>query len=183
MLAWLFVRLGVTVQRFRERRVTRKLDPGRIGARAAAALAAALALAAPAAAQTEFRGGGFVSDFTSPCATDGWTTPNQIVARFRPAGQPGNSPTSNTLNLFFDSFTLHFAYPNGAQDIWLTTTSAATVGGAFGLQTDPQPQVRLLAPPSNTTPNPGEVHLVAEINHFAAVQNCQARVNLWLYQR
>lgn len=149
----------------------------------AGALAAALALAAPAAAQTEFRGGGFVSDFTSPCAPDGWSAPNQIVARFRPAGQPGNNPTSNTLNLFFDSFTMHFAYPDGAQNTWLTTTSAASIGGSFGLQTNPQPQIRLLAPPTGTTPNPGEVHLLAEINHFAFLQDCQARVNLWLYRR
>lgn len=162
--------------------MTRHLDPCR-----SAALAAALGmmtLAAPAAAQTtEFRGGGFVSDFTAPCATDGWGPPNQIVARMRPAGEPGNAANSSILNFFFDSFTMHFAFPTAAAGTWVTTTSAASIGGGFGVQTSPQPQVRVLTPPVGTTFTADERHVLAEILHFGGIQDCQARVNLWLYRR
>jgi hypothetical protein len=162
--------------------VTRHFDTCRSAAFAVAT--GLLALAAPAAAQTtEFRGGGFVSDFTAPCATDGWGPPNQIVARMRPAGQPGNPANSSILNLFFDSFTMHFAFPSAAAGTWVTTTGAASIGGGFTVQTSPQPQIRLLDPPAGTTFTTDERHVVAEILHFGAVQNCQARVNLWLFRR
>jgi hypothetical protein len=138
---------------------------------------------APAAAQTEFRGGGFVSDFSNACAAEGWGGANQIVARFRPAGEPGNSTTSNLLNLFFDSYAMHFAYPTGAPNTWLTTTAAAAIGSGFGVQTNPRPQVRILPPPTGTTFSADERHLVVEINHFSFVSNCRARVNLWLFRR
>lgn len=149
----------------------------------ALAAAVALCLATPAVAQTEFRGGGFVSDFTQPCTADGWQGANQIIARYRPAGATGNPADSAVLNLFFDSYTMHFAFPPAAAGTWSTATQATTIGGTFGTQTSPMPSLRLQTPPSGTTISGQELHLIADINNFSYVLNCQVRVNLWLFQR
>jgi len=160
------------------RSLSKKVIPG-------AALAALMLSAAPALAQsTEFRGGGFLSDFTQQCATDGWTGTVQVVARMRPAGLSGNSPTLNILNLFIGNYALHMRYPTAAVGTASTADQWAGIGGGFGVNGTPMPQVRLIASPAGTVFNAAtERHMLAEILNFAGVANCTARLNVWLHVR
>lgn len=149
----------------------------------ALALAVGGLLAPPALAQTEFRGGGFVADFSAPCAAEGWAGASQIVARHRPAGAPGNAGQTHLLSLFFDSYTLHFAFTAAPAGQWVTAQTAAAVGATHALQTDPAPRIRLLPPPAGTVQGPDEVHLLVEIDHFSFLPNCRARANLLMSRR
>src|SRR5690606_28060755 len=57
----------------------------------ALSLMAGVASAGAAGAATEWRGGGFLTDFTN-CEASGWTGTQIIRARVRPSGLPGNHP-------------------------------------------------------------------------------------------
>lgn len=146
----------------------------------AAAAFAFGAAAAPAAAQTEFTGGGFLSGWNAACAGSGWGGVVQVTARVRPGGLPGNLPNHTTVNLFFDSATMHFRYRPLANGTWSTTASAITLAGAFAEQTDPRPRVRARAAPAGTTASGSELHMVADIQHFGQTRNCIVQMNLWL---
>lgn len=141
--------------------------------RSGAAAAVLGALAAPAMAQVEFHGGGFLSDFSSACAADGWGGVQQVVVRLRPANEGGN-PNFNVANLFLDAYTLHFRFPAASLNTWVNVTEATTIGGTFGTQTNPRPRIRLLPPPSGTAWGDSERHLIAEIDHFSHLANCGA---------
>lgn len=148
------------------------------------ALAAVAALGlSPAMAQTEFRGGGFLSDFSSQCNAAGWSGTSQVVVRFRPAGASGNHATENRMSLFFDSYTMFFGYSNSAIGSYANATSAGMIGASFSSQTSPAVQVRRQNPPASTTFNASELHLVVDINNFDQTANCSVRANLWLYRR
>jgi hypothetical protein len=145
---------------------------------------AALVLGSPVAAQTEFRGGGFLTDFSAPCATDGWSGTVQVVARVRPSGAPGNSATETIMNLFLDSFTMHYRFPNPATPGGVSVaTSYASIGGGFGTNPSPMPTVRLLPDPVGTVFSASERHGIAEFENFAGVPNCSARLNVWAHIR
>lgn len=139
-------------------------------------------LAAPVLAQAEFHGGGFLSDFTPACVPDGWSGVQQVVARVRPANEGGN-PNQTVINLFMDSYTLHYRFPPAAVNVWTDTTEATTIGGNFSSQTSPRPRIRLVTAPTSTVWSADERHIIAEINNFSYLANCQVRVNLWLYRR
>jgi hypothetical protein len=152
---------------------------------AIAALAAGL-LAAPVAAQTEYQGGGFLSNFTTACAPDGWTGVTQVIARMRPAGATGNSSTQNQLNLFLDQYTMHFRYNEAAVGSYQTALTFASIGGGYGSSSNPMPRIRRLATPSGTVLGAdagNAIHYIAEIDNFSHLSGCRARVNLWLYRR
>lgn len=140
------------------------------------------AFAAPAMAQAEFHGGGFLSNFSSACAADGWSGVQQVVVRLRPANEGGN-PNQNVANLFMDSYTLHYRFPAVNPNTWVDVTEATSIGGSFSTQTSPRPRIRVLPVPSNTTFNANERQVIAEIDNFSYLANCSVRVNLWLHRR
>jgi len=149
------------------------------------AVAAGL-LAAPASAQTEYQGGGYLSNWTAACAPDNWSGVVEVIARMRPAGQPGNSATQNILNLFMDQYTLHFRYNDAPENISQTAAAFASIGGGYGPASDPMPRVRRLATPPGTVPGNDEghaLHYFAEIENFSHLAGCRVRVNLWLHRR
>jgi len=151
-----------------------------------AAVAAAM-IAAPLAAQvTEFRGGGYLSGWTAPCAAEGWGGVIQVLARLRPAGLPGNSPSDEVLNLFLDEYTLHFRYPTANPGATVTARAFTSIGGGFSPNSDPMPRLRRLAAPEGSiwqSEREVAVHYIAEIEHFSHLANCRAQVSLWLYRR
>lgn len=157
-------------------------SPRQAAARTMAALAL-MAIGQTAAANTEYRGGGFVSGFSAECAADGWSGISQVTARFRPAGEPNNHATQNLLTMFLGNFALGHRYPALTQGQWVTVSDVGSVGGSFGTGADVLPRFRLLATPTGTVLNPTERHLVFEINNFAYVTGCQARVNLFMHRR
>jgi len=150
-------------------------------------LACGQVLSHPALAQaTEFRGGGFLSGWTAPCAAEGWGGVIQVLARLRPAGLPGNSPSDEVLNLFLDEYTLHFRYPAANPGATVTAAGFASIGGSFGMDPQPMPRIRRLAAPAGTiwqSEREVAVHYIAEIEHFSYLPDCRARVDLWLYRR
>ena len=147
-----------------------------------AALVLALGAGA-AAAQTEFRGGGFLTDFTTACQPNGWTGTSQLTARMRPAGLAGNNATNTNLSLFFDTFTYHAQFPSLGFNTNALAVSAGAIGSALTVNPTPMPTVRRLAPPANTAFGAPELHFVADVLNFDGVTGCNARLNLWLYQR
>lgn len=131
---------------------------------------------------TEFRGGGFLTDFSAECAPEGWSGTAQLTARVRPAGQPGNPANLDTVSLFFDTFTVHITMPTPILNQYVNATSVVAIGGAASTETTPVLQYRRLPEPSYTVFAPEQMHRLADLNNFSFTPNCRARLNLWLYR-
>jgi len=67
------------------------------------AFSALIAAASPAAAITEYLGGGFLT-VTDSCAEFGWTGTHQVLVRMAPQGMDGNSETETQIALFMPAF-------------------------------------------------------------------------------
>lgn len=153
--------------------------------KAAKRLLAVLALTAigqTAAANTDYRGGGFITGFSSQCSRDGWSGITQVLVRYRPAGERNNHATQNILTFFLGNYAMGFRFGALTQGQWVTVSDVGSIGGDFGTGADAMPRIRLLATPSGTVFNPTERHLVFEINNFSYISGCQARVNLFLHR-
>lgn len=150
-------------------------------------LFASAVAAFPVAAQTvEFQGGGFLTDFTEACGSEGWTGTVQVVARMRPAEGQGAGATETTLNLFVNTYAMHFRFPQqpfGAGDL-ATATAFTAIGGGFVSNPAAMPRLRALQAPDGTVQSgTDEAHLVFEVQDFSNTAGCTFRGNLWLHRR
>ncbi|WP_417626336.1 hypothetical protein [Pararhodobacter aggregans] len=98
------------------------------------ALAVALSSASPILAATEFRGGGFLTDFAN-CATTGWTGTERVLVRFRPAGAEGNSTTITRVSMITYSGAMNFSFayaPGTYPEVgeWFPVTTTRIFGSA-----------------------------------------------------
>jgi len=152
-----------------------------------ASVVASVVLTSPVVAQrVEYQGGGFLTNFTAPCAVDGWSGTVQVIARARPAGEQGNHPTDHILNMFVNNYVMHFRLPAGPLDRGevATATSFAQIGGGFGSNPELMPRVRELPEPANTVfSEENEAHIILEVLDFAGLAGCSFRANLWMHRR
>lgn len=150
---------------------------------AAWVLAAGVALAGGSEASTEWRGGGFISDFQN-CEDYGWPDgySDMIQARYRPSGMPGNGDTSR-LTLLFNTGTEHYRTREGRFDSRFGEVDGAAIwSGAWIF--DPHPMVRMRQhQPPNITQNTDRIRLVGMIRHFSGLRGCRMQFDLTLTRR
>jgi hypothetical protein len=153
--------------------------------RIVAGVFSALLIGSPLAAQTEYRGGGFITGFTAPCVADGWSGTVQMVFRARPSGMSGNHPTQNIVNIFIGTFTMHYRFeqdPFGDGE-WVTAVNYAGIGGGFGTNPPNMPNLRELPDPVGTVFGSDDAfHTSIEIANFAGVTGCTARLDGWAHR-
>jgi len=145
-----------------------------------ATAALVLGLAATAAtAQTRYRGGGFISDYSGCESYWGSTTRIAALARARPAGLSGNSTTDHRLSLFVGTTAYHLRFPADAVGQWVDTVEDGLIGSGayYAANFDPRIQVRQARQPRNTTRS-GEVLMTLDIRNFEHVQGCNVRVSV-----
>lgn len=143
--------------------------------------------ATSASAVTEMVGGGFLSNFNAACG-DSWPTGStvQITMRMRPGGAPGNSETLTLASLFTGNLAMHIRYPDRDDGGWAIASGHAIIGGDLTVNPDPMARVRHLESPDGTVFGFEEnvaTHAIAEVLHFGGIENCRARVNVWLHNR
>jgi len=141
---------------------------------------ALLLAAVPAQAQTEYRGGGFVSRFAG-CGANGWSGREAVLARVSPAGLPGNDPANSRISLFLSTYALHFSLPAAGLDSgqWAAAVATGWIGARVGSgDLTPRPLLRRVALPSATVDPGGTLHLVADIANFDYLTGCTVRVNI-----
>lgn len=139
--------------------------------------------AAPLAAQTEFQGGGFLSNFSEACAGTGWNGVVQVTVRLRPAEYPGNGD-QNRLSIFLNNYAVNYRFPDIDLNVWTPVTEATSIGGSFTSQTgNPSPSIRQVAAPGNTAFTDDELHIIGEIRTFDWTQGCNAHLNAFLHRR
>lgn len=131
------------------------------------------------AQRVEFRGGGYLTDFSTACAQSGWTDFAYFTARFRPANTEGNG-TINRLTAFFNTYAYNLSFPEVGVGQTVQATRWAAIGSGSDLNFGPTPAVRRLAPPAFTAFGDNELHFVGEIDNFDFTQGCTARASIFL---
>jgi len=142
-------------------------------------LAAGLASALPAAAMTQFRGGGFLSEFTPECAADGWGGIHMVTARYRPSGLPMNGDRTR-LSVFTEWGAFNFNTEGRFSNTMRAVDAIAIFSSPWRLE-NPHTRMRLL--PGSTT-NLGNatslVTLIGEMENFGEVEDCSVRFRLYM---
>lgn len=143
--------------------------------------------ATSASAMTEMVGGGFLSNFNAACG-DSWPTGStvQVTMRARPSGARGNSNTLTLASVFTGNLAMHFQFPDAQPSAWVTMANAAIIGGDLTVNPDVMPRIRHLPSPDGTVFGFEEndaAHVIAEILHFGNIQDCRARLNVWIHRR
>lgn len=95
---------------------------------AVAIVGAALGLAGAAGARTEFRGGGYVTDFAN-CEATGWSGMEPVRIRFSPAGLTGNDPANDSLTILLNSGVVNVFGPLSAGGNELVLMNGANILG------------------------------------------------------
>lgn len=145
----------------------------------AACLAAAVFSAAPAAAWTDWHGGGFVTDFSPQCASEGFTGMRQITARYRPSGLPQNGNRTR-LTMLFELGAMNFSTDGRFARRFRPVDTIAIFSSPWPM-TNPQPRLRLLPGSTfNITQSTRNVSLTGAVRNFAAVQGCTARFRVFM---
>ncbi|MCB1388271.1 MAG: hypothetical protein KDK12_03840 [Rhodobacteraceae bacterium] len=142
------------------------------------AAAFSLCTLSPALAATEYRGGGFLTDFAN-CGTSGWAGSERILFIYAPAGLEGNSDTENRMTILAYSGAINytFSYQPGqypALGAWFNVRTTNVFSGGYQfdgvimrlLDSDP----REAAIGGATT-----FFLNFEIDNFEGFQNCTVR--------
>ncbi|KPQ07393.1 MAG: hypothetical protein HLUCCA12_06145 [Rhodobacteraceae bacterium HLUCCA12] len=135
--------------------------------------------AAPADAMVQFRGGGFMTDFSPECATGGFGGTIMVTSRYRPSGLSGNGPRS-WLTVMHEPGAVNFNTQGRFQRSFAPVEAVALYSSVWPL-ISPQPQVQLL--PGTTFSLNGDstfVALIGEVNHFAQIEDCSFRLRLYM---
>lgn len=107
----------------------------------AVCLATAVFGAAPAAAATEFFGGGFVTDFSQACNDHFLGSIQMVTARYMPSGLPGNG-NSTSLTLLAEPGAINYS-TEGRFSGSFTPVNTVGIFAEGGVQTNPLPRLRL----------------------------------------
>jgi hypothetical protein len=150
-------------------------------------LAASVILASQAVGQTaEFQGGGFLTNFSDACAADGWTGTVQVLARMRPGTDQAGAAGETSLNLFVNTYAMHFRFPPEpfTSGGFSTASAFGAIGGSFVTGPATMPRLRALPTPEGTvTSAANEAHVVFEVQDFSNTAGCSFQGNLWLHRR
>lgn len=141
-------------------------------------------IAAPAGAQeiVEFRGFGYLQNFTAGCADTGWVGTPQFNVRYRPSGVGSNGPSSRLS--FFDRF---YAFSLRLQDgrfnrTWQQVDAGGTGSTTFQWENPASVRVTRHAPSSIGATTP-QVRLVGQIRNFDGVVGCNVTFEATLLAR
>jgi hypothetical protein len=133
---------------------------------------AGLVPAMTASAVTDFRGGGFLTDFTN-CGDSGWSGTQIVRVRAQPAGLIGNSADFTRLSMTFGTSALNYRIPAGDLVDWVTASSGQIFAGYAG---DIPTQFRLTY---LSTPEIDDTTIYAtvefELLDFAGDEGCAVR--------
>lgn len=156
--------------------------PASAGLFSAVCLAAAVFGASPAAAQTEFRGGGFITDFSPQCAVEGWFGSVRASTRYRPSGLEGNGNTTR-LSFFLDAGAVNYR-TEGRFGTGFQQVDAFAIFASAYEQTTARPRIRL-TPGSSINIGQGTtmVTLNGDIQNFNNVADCSARFRFYMHRR
>ncbi|MCC5970059.1 MAG: hypothetical protein JJU15_08920 [Pararhodobacter sp.] len=146
-------------------------------------LAAGMMLAGGAEASTEWRGGGFVSDFQN-CENNGWPTgfSEPVRARYRPSDLPGNSDFTRLTLLFHNGADNYRTRGGRFANQFREVDGVAIWSG--GWVYDPHPMLRLQQhQPQNINERTNRIRLVGQIRHFNGLRGCRVRFDLTLTRR
>jgi hypothetical protein len=142
---------------------------------------AVLSASSPASAnEVEFRGGGYVRNFSTECAVSGFTDPVYVSSIYRPR-KLGTNGDATRISFFFPQFyATSYELPKGK----LGNTFKKVVGGATGTATyffSKNPRMRLTAmTPAKVKMRTPVVSLSGEIKNFDGIEGCKADFELSL---
>ena len=152
--------------------------PAAAGFFPAACLAAAIFGATPASA-TQFRGGGFISDFSSECMASGWGGIQMLTSRYRPSDLPDNGSRTR-LTLMLEPGTLSYATEGRFSGSFSPVDAVAIYSGPWQ-QVNPQPRLRLLPGSSiNIGAGTSLITLNGEVRDFDEIAGCNMRFRVYL---
>jgi len=153
---------------------------------AAAFLAGAIASASPSLARADvvdFRGGGWISNFTEACVEVGWGPRTLYVnARYRPPRLGDNGP--NTRITFLTShYATSYLLPEGnLTNRFKPVRGGGTGAGTFFFSQDPQMRITLQQP-RNVRPRTPSVRLRGQIRDFDNTPGCRVNFDISVTQR
>lgn len=149
---------------------------------------AAFIAAAPgiAAANTQFIGGGYVSDFDG-CESYGWTSDQveRVIVRVRPSGLPGNNASISRIGILFGTG-MHLFEINDVIDpdddvlvnyfqMWSGLNESSDVPGSdLGID---------YFAPADVDENTTAFRGTAVIGSFDGLEGCSARVGFYVARR
>lgn len=155
-----------------------------IGLKGVAVVGALLFLPGSAAAQVvEFRGGGFLTNFTAACQEGGWGPgPVYVNARYRPPRLGDNGP-STRLAFYTGHYANSYTLPNGNHSNRFQPVN----GGGTGSVTyffQQQPRMRVtLQQPANVRRNTQSLRLKGAIRRFDDYAGCNVTFEINLTRR
>lgn len=143
-------------------------------------------LAAPAIAQTvEFRGGGYVSDFSPACREFGYTPNDRIfmTARLRPSGVGSNGP-STRLSTYTQFGAYFYGKPDGAFTRQFEPVIAATIFSVPSVFESGEVELRVTTQaPRNLDDSSQTVRLVGIVRGFEGLANCRVNFDFSMVRR
>jgi len=149
------------------------------GVLTALCLAVGLTGASSAEAMTQFRGGGFLSEFTPECAADGWGGIHMVTARYRPSGLAMNGDRTR-LSVFTEWGAFNFNTEGRFSNTMRPVDAIAIFSSPWVLE-NPRTRLRLL-PGSSTglSDTTALVTLIGEMENFGEVENCSVRFRFYM---
>jgi hypothetical protein len=133
-----------------------------------------------AAGEVEFRGSGYVQDFSEECAQGGYTEAVYVNVRFRPRGM-GMNGRSTRISFFFPQFhASSYELPKGK----LGKTFKNVVGGATGSATSffsNKPRLRIVEmDPADIKKRTDGLLMSGQIQNFDGIEGCEAYFDISL---
>ncbi|MCB1406196.1 MAG: hypothetical protein KDK01_08010 [Rhodobacteraceae bacterium] len=145
---------------------------------AVGALATLLTMASPAAAVTEYLGGGFIT-VSDSCAAFGWTGTHQVNVRLEPQGQIGNSPNETQIAMLLNTGTIavRLNMNRGVRQVYTPLQAVYVWNGPYMPQ---EPTMRFAFDPNADWPltgGPEIERLHVTLENFNEHEGCVG----WLY--
>jgi len=131
--------------------------------------------ATQALARTEFRGGGYLSQFEN-CEAAGYTGFETVLVRFRPAGLEGNNPDNDSITFVYAAGAANFFGPVSAADDGFANVVATTIWG--GAWQDNMTRMRVdYSSERNINESTTNGYLIITMENFE-VAGCTAQLNI-----
>ncbi|GAB4275286.1 MAG: hypothetical protein Kow0013_29370 [Pararhodobacter sp.] len=133
--------------------------------------------ASPAMASSEWRGGGFLTDFVG-CEGTGWSGVTSVIVRLRPSGLPGNSDTLTSLAFNVGTGHQVLVFDDNGQVV----NYFIAYSGGFDVASIASVDI-LRVSPENVQVGDPVVEGVVRINGFDGVAGCSARLGAYMVER
>lgn len=145
-------------------------------------VAAPMSVRSADAQVAEWRGFGYVGNFTANCAPD-WGGTWQVNARYRPANLGSNGPNTR-LSFFSPFYAMNFTREGGRFTPTYRNIQSAGLGASGRVIEGSRIQVTTMVPNNaNLNPNSPTVRLVGDIRNFDGIQGCTASFEVTMLLR